>query len=81
MVREHVSLVPEGGRVFPNMTVMDNLRMGAFSCRDNLKNGVLDEMYELFPILARSSQYARTLSGGERQMLAIAAAWSHGRGC
>ncbi|MCX6029409.1 MAG: ABC transporter ATP-binding protein [Chloroflexi bacterium] len=73
VVREKVAYVPEGGRVFPNMTVMDNLRMGAYSCRDNLKAGVLDEMYELFPILKqRSSQYARTLSGGERQMLAIA---------
>ncbi len=73
MVREQVSLVPEGGRVFPNMSVMDNLRMGAFSCRDNIKAGVLDEMYQLFPILAkRSNQFARTLSGGERQMLAIA---------
>jgi len=73
MVREQVALVPESGRVFPNMTVIDNLRMGAFSCRANIKAGVLDEMYELFPILAkRSSQYARTLSGGERQMLAIA---------
>ncbi len=73
MVREQVSLVPEGGRVFPNMSVLDNLRMGAFSCRGNIKAGVLDEMYELFPILARrSNQFARTLSGGERQMLAIA---------
>ena len=73
IVRERVALVPEGGRVFPNMTVIDNLRMGAYSCRANIKAGVLDEMYELFPILAkRSSQYARTLSGGERQMLAIA---------
>ena len=73
VVRERVSLVPEGGRIFPNMTVMDNLRMGAFSCRDNLKNGALEEMYELFPLLKlRSNQYARTLSGGERQMLAIA---------
>ncbi len=73
MVREGVALVPEGGRVFPNMTVLDNLRMGAYTCRANIKAGVLDEMYELFPILAqRSNQYARTLSGGERQMLAIA---------
>ncbi len=73
VVREKVAYVPEGGRVFPNMTVLDNLRMGAYSCRDNLKAGVLDEMYELFPVLKeRSNQYARTLSGGERQMLAIA---------
>ncbi len=74
MVREGVALVPEGGRVFPNMTVLDNLRMGAFTCRNNVKpGGVLDELYGLFPILAkRSGQFARTLSGGERQMLAIA---------
>ncbi len=73
VVRERVALMPEGGRIFPNMTVMDNLRMGAYSCRENLKNGVLEEMYELFPILKqRLNQYARTLSGGERQMLAIA---------
>ncbi len=73
VVRERVALMPEGGRVFPNMTVMDNLRMGAYSCRNNLKDGVLEEMYDLFPILRqRLNQYARTLSGGERQMLAIA---------
>ena len=65
--------VPEGGASFPNMTVMDNLRMGAYSRPRILKTGVLDEMYQLFPVLEeRSSQYARTLSGGERQMLAIA---------
>ena len=59
MVREQVALVPEGGRVFPNMTVIDNLRMGAFSCRANIKAGVLDEMYELFPILAKRSEPVR----------------------
>jgi branched-chain amino acid transport system ATP-binding protein len=73
VVGEKIVLVPEGGRVFPNMTVQDNLRMGAYSCRANLKGGVLEEIYQLFPILrSRSQQYARTLSGGERQMLAIA---------
>jgi branched-chain amino acid transport system ATP-binding protein len=73
VVRQGISYVPEGGRPFPNMTVMDNLRMGAYTKRENLKNGVLDEMFELFPILKqRANQYARTLSGGERQMLAIA---------
>jgi branched-chain amino acid transport system ATP-binding protein len=73
VVRKGLAYVPEGGRPFPNMTVMDNLMMGAFSNRSILKTGVLDEIYDLFPILKnRSSQFARTLSGGERQMLAIA---------
>jgi branched-chain amino acid transport system ATP-binding protein len=73
VVRKGLAYVPEGGRPFPNMTVMDNLLMGAYSNRSILKTGVLDEIYDLFPILKkRSSQFARTLSGGERQMLAIA---------
>lgn len=73
IVRQGLTYVPEGGRIFPNMTVIDNLRMGAYSNPEVLKTGVMDEMYVLFPILKkRSNQYARTLSGGERQMLAIA---------
>ncbi len=73
VVRHGIAYVPEGGRPFPNMTVMDNLKMGAYSNPSVLKTGILDEIYELFPILKkRSGQYARTLSGGERQMLAIA---------
>jgi branched-chain amino acid transport system ATP-binding protein len=72
VVRRGLAYVPEGGRVFPNMTVLDNLMMGAYSNPDILKTGVLDEIYTLFPILQkRSAQFARTLSGGERQMLAI----------
>ncbi|MEI8130889.1 MAG: ABC transporter ATP-binding protein [Leptolinea sp.] len=72
-VQHGLAMVPEGGHVFVNMTVADNLKMGAFSKRENLKTGILEEIYELFPKLKdRSSQYARTLSGGERQMLAIA---------
>ena len=72
VVRRGLSYVPEGGRVFPNMTVLDNLMMGAYSNPAILKTGILDEIYKLFPILKnRSSQFARTLSGGERQMLAI----------
>lgn len=68
-----ISYVPEGGRPFPNMTVLDNLLMGAYAHRASLKDGTMDEMYTLFPILKkRSDQYARNLSGGERQMLAIA---------
>lgn len=73
VVHRGIAYVPEGGRPFPNMTVMDNLMMGAYSNRNILKTGVLDEIYDLFPILKnRSKQFARTLSGGERQMLAIA---------
>ena len=67
-----IAYVPEGGRPFPNMTVYENLVIGAYSKRENLKTGVLDEIFELFPILKeREKQYARTLSGGQKQMLAI----------
>jgi branched-chain amino acid transport system ATP-binding protein len=73
VVRKGLVYIPEGGRPFPNMTVSDNLRMGAYSNPEVLKTGVMDEIFELFPVLKkRSNQYARTLSGGERQMLAIA---------
>ncbi|MCL4560182.1 MAG: ABC transporter ATP-binding protein [Chloroflexi bacterium] len=72
-VRKGLAFVPEGGRPFPNMTVMDNLKMGAYSNQEVLKTGILEEMFTLFPVLERrKNQYARTLSGGERQMLAIA---------
>jgi branched-chain amino acid transport system ATP-binding protein len=66
--------VPEGRRVFPLMTVAENLEMGAFRFkRPDLE--VLDRCYELFPRLKeRRMQYAGTLSGGEQQMLAIARA-------
>jgi branched-chain amino acid transport system ATP-binding protein len=67
-----ISYVPEGGKLFMNMTVRDNLLMGAFTRRDILKTGVLEDILSLFPILEkRDRQYARTLSGGEKQMLAI----------
>ncbi|NPV85867.1 MAG: ABC transporter ATP-binding protein [Anaerolineae bacterium] len=73
LVRLGIALVPEGGRPFANMSVIDNLRMGAYSKREVLKTGVLDELFEIFPRLKeRAKQMARTLSGGERQMLAIA---------
>ena len=63
--------VPEGRRVFPLMTVAENLDMGAYRFKKpDLE--VLDRCYELFPRLKeRSTQYAGTLSGGEQQMLAI----------
>lgn len=64
---------PEGRKIFPRMTVAENLAMGAFLRRD--KEGISKQtrhIYELFPILAqRRSQAAGTLSGGEQQMLAI----------
>jgi branched-chain amino acid transport system ATP-binding protein len=71
-----VSQVPEGRRIFPRLTVAENLDMGAF-LRDD-KDGIkkdLDYVYGLFPILAeRKNQAGGTLSGGEQQMLAISRA-------
>jgi branched-chain amino acid transport system ATP-binding protein len=73
VVRAGLAYVPEGGRPFANMSVYDNLLMGAFSNRGVLKTGILEAMYEVFPVLkARKEQLAKTLSGGERQMLALA---------
>ncbi|WP_372679334.1 ABC transporter ATP-binding protein [Desulfosarcina sp.] len=71
-----ISQVPEGRRIFPYLTVLENLDMGAFLRND--KNGVhsdLDYVFNLFPILAeRRNQAGGTLSGGEQQMLAISRA-------
>jgi branched-chain amino acid transport system ATP-binding protein len=69
-----ISHVPEGGRLFPYLTVQNNLKIGAFPKRARSKfRESLEEIYEFFPILKeRRSQLADTLSGGERQMLAIA---------
>lgn len=66
--------VPEGRKIFPNMTVRDNLEMGAYLQvnRKHLKDS-LHFVFEVFPLLEqRRKQYAATLSGGEQQMLAIA---------
>ena len=69
-----MSLVPEGRRLFPRLTVRRNLELGAFTRKD--KDGIaqdVDRMFGEFPILAeRASQLAGTMSGGEQQMLAIA---------
>ena len=69
-----ICLVPERRRLYANLTVKENLLMGAFLRRD--KEGIqadLERMYKLFPILhERLRQYAGTLSGGEQQMVAIA---------
>ncbi len=68
-----MALVPEGGRVFPRMTVLDNLITGAYTARARKrKDDLLKRVCDLFPILAeRSGQVAGSLSGGQRQMLAI----------
>ncbi|WGT46111.1 ABC transporter ATP-binding protein [Tessaracoccus lacteus] len=70
-VRRGMSHVPEGRRIFPDMTVMENLELGAFLRRDVVQSD-LDEIFTRFPILAeRRRQLAGTLSGGEQQMLAM----------
>lgn len=71
-----IGLSPERRRLFPNLTVRENLIMGAFLRNDRAEvERDARAMYELFPVLAeRKEQYAGTLSGGEQQMLAIARA-------
>jgi len=73
ITRRGVCLVPEGRRIFPRMTVRENLEMGAFSRADPQEiREDLDRVYYLFPRLKeRLPQTAGTLSGGEQQMLAI----------
>ena len=75
-----IALVPEGRRVFADMTVEENLDMGAFLVRDdNLIAQRKEAMYDFFPILgARKRQKTRSLSGGEQQMMAIARALMSG---
>ena len=71
IVAKGVTLVPEGRRVFPDMTVLENLKIGAYLRKDNLKDDI-ERVYDLFPRLKeRSWQAAGTLSGGEQQMLAV----------
>ena len=73
IVRNGMTMVPEGRRVFPRTSVMDNLLLGAYSRKDkeNIK-GDLNKIFEMFPrLLERKNQLAGTLSGGEQQMLAM----------
>jgi branched-chain amino acid transport system ATP-binding protein len=73
IVRRGISIVPENRRIFPRLTVLENLYAGAYQRND--KAGIredLEHVFELFPRLKeRTSQYGVTLSGGEQQMLAI----------
>jgi branched-chain amino acid transport system ATP-binding protein len=69
-----IALVPEGRRVFPYLTVRENLELGAFRHRRNAAKvrGLMDKMFAMFPRLReRAAQNAGTLSGGEQQMLAL----------
>jgi branched-chain amino acid transport system ATP-binding protein len=70
-VKKGVTLVPEGRRIFPDLSVLENLKMGAYLRNDDI-SGDLQWVYELFPRLKeRSWQAGGTLSGGEQQMLAV----------
>ncbi|HHW01242.1 MAG TPA: ABC transporter ATP-binding protein [Thermoanaerobacterales bacterium] len=73
IVGSGIAMVPEGRRVFPRMTVLENLQLGGYLNGDkNLIRKDLERVFELFPILKqRLKQIAGTLSGGEQQMLAI----------
>ena len=73
IVQRGIALVPEGRRVFPNLTVLENLKIGAYLRKDEagIKND-MEKVNDLFPRLKeRSWQLAGTLSGGEQQMLAV----------
>ena len=71
IVSKGLTLVPEGRRVFPDLTVLENLKIGAYLRTDSLEDD-LNWVYDLFPRLKeRSWQAAGTLSGGEQQMLAV----------
>ena len=74
IVRKGITLVPEGRRIFPDLTVLENLRVGAYLRNDDIA-GDIQWVYDLFPRLReRSWQAGGTLSGGEQQMLAVARA-------
>ncbi len=75
-VKMGIRIVPEGRKIFPELTVLQNLQLGAYFIQNRARfNRNLDWVAELFPILAeRKNQLGRHLSGGEQQMLAIARA-------
>ena len=71
IVKRGITMVPEGRKIFPDLTVLENLRIGAYLRKDNLEED-LRWVYDLFPRLKeRSWQLGGTLSGGEQQMLAV----------
>ena len=71
IVTKGITLVPEGRKIFPDLTVLENLKIGAYLRKDNIRPD-LERVYDLFPRLKeRAWQQAGTLSGGEQQMLAV----------
>jgi len=75
IARAGIALVPEGRRIYPNLTVDENLRLGLAARRDRGGKDLLENLRELFPVLGRyHGQRAGVLSGGEQQQLAIARA-------
>ncbi|HHU23212.1 MAG TPA: ABC transporter ATP-binding protein [Clostridiales bacterium] len=71
IVSKGITLVPEGRRIFPDLTVLENLRLGAYLRKDNIDSD-LNWIFDLFPRLKeRQWQLGGTLSGGEQQMLAV----------
>lgn len=68
-----ISLLPEGGRIFPDLTVLENLRIGSYNRKARARSPEnLKRVYQLFPVLERKKpKAAKTLSGGEKQMLAM----------
>ncbi|WP_320033613.1 ABC transporter ATP-binding protein [Campylobacterota bacterium DY0563] len=74
IIKEGISLVPEGRRVFQNLTIEENLRMGSFN-NDDLYEEYQERMFKIFPrLIDKKGQLGGTMSGGEQQMLAIARA-------
>ena len=73
IVEMGICMVPEGGRLFSSMSVLENLELGAFNIEARKERSeALERVYEIFPVIkARKNQMAGTLSGGEQQMLAI----------
>lgn len=70
MVKRNIVLVPEGRWIFPNLTVEENLKMGAYTVKDNTEN--MEKAYACSTVWESASrQLAGTLSGGEQQMLAL----------
>jgi len=71
IVKKGITMVPEGRRIFPDLTVLENLKIGAYLRKDDLSED-LKKVFDLFPRLKeRSWQLGGTLSGGEQQMLAV----------